>query len=94
MIVNNNEQPVRIKLVEMVFQASSVINKHILGTIGHRYVVASGAEINDDRVWPLRQMRSWRIGSTSPTMHSRSVRLNQPATSARKRGIVFRRLMP
>lgn len=38
MVVNKQEQPVRIKLVDfgMAFQASSVINNHILGTIGFR----------------------------------------------------------
>lgn len=38
MVVNKHERPVRIKLVDfgMAFQASSVINNHILGTIGFR----------------------------------------------------------
>lgn len=38
MVVNKHEQPVRIKLVDfgMAFPASSVINNHILGTIGFR----------------------------------------------------------
>lgn len=38
MVVNKHERPVRIKLVDfgMAFQASTVINNHILGTIGFR----------------------------------------------------------
>lgn len=38
MVVNKQERPVRIKLVDfgMAFPASSVINNHILGTIGFR----------------------------------------------------------
>lgn len=38
MVVNKHERPARIKLVDfgMAFQASSVINNHILGTIGFR----------------------------------------------------------
>lgn len=38
MVVNKHERPVRIKLVDfgMAFQASSVTNNHILGTIGFR----------------------------------------------------------